>query len=89
MKQNNLRLLILYNAEQNEYSVSAHNRDPQEAAQMIEEWQQHLREGWRFIALDQKRAHKTPDAQQCRACRDQVRQSSGLQPPPKFKRREI
>jgi hypothetical protein len=84
-----LKALIVYDADKNEYSASAHNCDPQQVAQLVEKGQPDLCAGCRFIVLDQKRAHKTPDAQQCRACRDQVRKLSGLQPPPRFKRREL
>ena len=82
-----LMLLIVYDATENEYTISNHNLEPYQATQFIEEWQPHLKSGCSFMPLDQQRRHKTPDAQNCRACRDQVRHSSGLQPPPKFRRR--
>ncbi len=83
-----LKALIVYNAERNEYTISDHNLGPERAAQLVAEWQPHLRPGCRFITVNQNRTHTTPDARNCRACRDQVRRSSGLQPPPKFKRRD-
>lgn len=83
-----LQMLIVHDAPNNTYTISDHNLQFQRAAQYIEEWQRHLREGCQFIALDQKRQHKTPDPQNCRACRDQVRRSPGLQPQPKFQRRK-
>jgi competence CoiA-like predicted nuclease len=82
-----LKLLILYNAPENLYSISAHNQTPAEAQTVIEEWQPHLQPGFSFIALDQRKPHAA-DAAACRACRDAVRRRSGLQPQPKFKRRK-
>jgi hypothetical protein len=46
-----------------------------------------LQPGFSLIALDQRKAH-TVDAATCRACRDAVKHRSGLEPQPKFKRRE-
>ncbi len=83
-----LKLLIVYDASTNEYTISDHNLEPQQAAQFVKEWQPHLRSGCSFMSLDQQRRHNTLDAQNCRACRDQVRRSSDLQSPPTFKRRE-
>lgn len=83
-----LQMLIVYDASTNSYTISDHNVAPTKTEQLMEEWQKHLREGCKFIALDQKRQHKTPDAQNCRACRDQVSHSSGLQPKPRFQRRK-
>jgi hypothetical protein len=84
-----LKVLIVYDAGRNEYTVSDHNLEPERAAQLVAEWQPHLRPGCRFIALKQDRKHRTPDARNCRACRDQVRLSSGLEPPPKLRRRDV
>jgi len=81
-------LLIVHDAKPNQYTILEHNLEPEKASELVEEWKAHLKEGCTFITLDHNRQHKTPDAQDCRACRDQVRQSSGLQPPPKFKRRD-
>lgn len=81
-----LKLLIVYDAGRNEYSISNHNLEPQMATEFIEEWQPQLKEGSKFMTLDQKRRHKSSDAQNCRACREQVRHSSGLEPQPTFKR---
>lgn len=87
-QQQELKLLIVYDPAANEYTISDHNLEPQKAEQFISEGQPHLKPGCSFIALDQKRKHTTSDTQNCRACRDQVRDSSGLQSKPKFKRRE-
>ena len=82
-----LKALIVYDAEKNEYTISAHNRNPEEAAQLVEEWGKHLREGCRFLTLDQTRPHSA-EPQGCRACRELVRHTSGLAPQPKFRRRK-
>ena len=64
-----LKFLILFNATENVYSVSAHNQTPAEAQSFIEEWQSHLKPGFSFIALDQRKPH-TATAATCRACRE-------------------
>lgn len=81
-------LVIVYDATKNEYTISSHNLEPAQAAHIIEERQLQLEPECSFMPLDQRGRHNTPDVQNCRACRDQVRRSSGLQPPPKFRRRK-
>jgi hypothetical protein len=83
-----LQLLVLYNATENEYSISAHNQTLEEAQKLLEEWNPHLKPGFRLITLVQRKAHKGTEAAACRACRDIVRERSGLQPPPTFNRRK-
>jgi len=87
LNSESLKLLILYNRAENCYSISAHNQPAKEAQALIDEWQPHLQPGFSLIALDQRKAH-TVDAATCRACRDAVKHRSGLEPQPKFKRRE-
>ncbi len=83
-----LKLLVVYDSQNNQYTISDHNLEEQHATQLVEQWQPHLRSGCSFIALDQKRRHRTADAQTCRACRDQVKESSGRQPVPRFKKKQ-
>jgi hypothetical protein len=82
-----LRLVVLYDANANSYSVSAHNRTPDEAGALVQERNPHLEHGSSLITLEQPKVHKAADAQECEACRDIVRRSSGLVPLPKFVRR--
>ncbi len=83
-----LQLVVLYNATENTYTVSAHNKTPEDAQKLIQEYNQHLKPGFSLIAIDQRKPHKIVDAQKCRACRETVARSSGLTPTPTFKRRE-
>ncbi len=82
------KLVILYDARNNQYSVSAHNLVPEEADRLIQEWNQHLVEGCRLLALNQRKQHKTTNPEDCRACREAVVRSSGLDPKPTFTRRK-
>jgi hypothetical protein len=84
-----LKLVILRNATENWYSISAHNQTPEEAKRLLEEWNKHLQPGCSLVSLDQRKPHQTEDhPQDCRTCRDVVRRSSGLEPQPKFQRRK-
>ncbi len=89
MTKTDLKLVIVYHAAENEYSVSAHNQTGEEARKLLAEWQPHLKPGFSFVVIDQRKPHSAADAANCRACRDTVRGSSGLQPPPRFKRRKL
>lgn len=82
-EQKTLKLVILYEAGRNVYSVSEHNQTPEQAEQLVEEYNQHLKPGFSLIAIDQKKPHKG-NAESCRACRHAVKQSSDLQPSPTF-----
>jgi len=82
-----LKLVILYHAAENWYSPSAHNQTPAEAQAFIDQWGPHLKPGFSFLLLDQRKRHRAADPNDCRTCRDIVRTSSGLEPKPKFKRR--
>lgn len=84
-----LKLIIVYDAEKNQYGVSAHNLPPEEADKLLLEWNQHLVPHRSLMALDQKSLHRTTEPSACRACRDTVRKTSGLDPKPKFVRREL
>ena len=85
--KSDLKLVILHDAGKNYYSVSAHNVAPEEAKRLIEEWNQHLVEGCRLLAIIQQKRHQTANPEDCRTCREAVARSSDLDPKPKFKRR--
>ncbi len=82
-----LKLLILHHRTNNEYRLITHNQTPEETRKFVSEWDEHLIEGATLIALDQGKRHSRADAQQCKACREAVRRSSGIEPKPQFKRR--
>jgi hypothetical protein len=83
-----LKLVVLYDGNHNEYSVSAHNASPEQAQDAVARWNRHLRAGYSLIAIDQSRRHKATDPRDCRTCRKTVARSSNLSPKPKFVRRE-
>ena len=78
------KLVIIYDGANNSYSVLAHNLNQEQA---IELSQQPVGPQTALI-VDQRRAHKTPNAEDCRTCRDDVIRAAKLQPQPKFKRRK-
>lgn len=82
-----LKLIVIYDANRNEYSVSAHNQNAEDAKRFADRWNPHLIPGCSLIALDQPRRHQTADPHSCQACRDIVARSAHLSPNPKFKRR--
>lgn len=82
-------LTIVLDASEGSYQVLAHNQVPEEATRFREKWNPHLKPGVSLITLPQSRAHNENDAQSCRTCRRTVRRSSGLQPLPKFQRRDV
>ena len=78
-----LKLVILYDAKSNVYTVCDHNLTPQEAEKEVA--------GWRAkslvsLVVNQRNHHATPDPQECLACRQTVEQASGLKPKPRFER---
>ena len=81
-----LMLTIMHNATEGSYHVLMHNEPVEEATRFRETWNPHLKPGVSLITLEQHSAHTTNEAQSCRTCRRTVRQSSGLQPLPKFQR---
>ena len=81
-----LKLVVLYDANENEYAMSAHNLSEEEAALVVSKWQQHFKPGCSLITLDQLKRHQTEDATRCRACRNTVARSANISPKPKFKR---
>jgi hypothetical protein len=86
-KQPQLKLVVAYDRNRNEYSIAAHNRTPEEADAHVEQWTPHLRPDCTFMVLAQSRRHQTEEVEDCRACRDTVARSAHLEPQPKFIRR--
>ena len=86
--KSDLKLVILYDAGNNKYGVSAHNLVPEEADRLIQEWNQHLVDGCRLLSLKQQKQHKATNPEDCRTCRKAVAHSSGLEPKPTFTRRK-
>ena len=82
-----LKLIVVYDRNQNEYSLIEHNQSSGDVERYLEKWLHHLREGCSFIVLGQTKSHRTEQAQDCKACRETVARSAHLQPQPKFKRR--
>ena len=82
-----LKLVVAYDRNRNEYSIAAHNRTPEEAEGHVAEWSPHLRPECSFIVLPQTRRHRSEQGQNCRACRETVDRSGNLEPKPKFIRR--
>ena len=87
MNEKHLKIVILYHAAENEYSVSAHNQTAEEAQKLLDEYQPHLKPGFSFVLMDQEKPHRAANAAACRACRETVRRSSGIAPRPTFRRR--
>src|SRR5690348_15150382 len=81
-----LKLVVLYDANENECTISAHNLSDEEAAQVVAKWNPHFKPGYSLITLDQRKRHRTEDAALCRACRETVARSAHISPKPKFKR---
>jgi hypothetical protein len=82
-----LKLVVLYDRNRNEYFLDAHNQTPNQADSHVAELTPHLRPDCSYIVLVQTRRHRTEEAQDCRACRETVARSAHLEPQPKFKRR--
>jgi len=78
-----LKLVILYNARGHEYTVLDHNLTPEEAA---EEVTNSRRDGLPAFTVDQRRRHLAAQAENCRACRYDVKRS--FQPGIQTERRE-
>ena len=78
------KLVILYDARNNVYTVCDHNLTPEQAEKQITEWRTKL---LLALSVDQRERHATPDPQVCKACRRDVGRASGLTPKPRFKRR--
>jgi hypothetical protein len=79
-----LKLVILYDARNNTYTVCDHNVTPEEARKQVADCKLNLLNA---LAVDQRAKHKTPNPQACKTCRRDVRLTSGLTPKPRFQRR--
>jgi hypothetical protein len=79
-----LKIAICYHAEKNQYSVLFHNLTGEQAAE-VEKGRSDVLP---VLIVEQQKRHSTEDAQNCRACRNDVKRSSGLNSTPKFKRRK-
>ncbi len=77
-----LQLFVIHNVPSNEYLVSAHNQTPEQAEQLVRAWNQQPVAGCSPLVIDHQKAHKTVDAESCRACREIVRRTSGLRASP-------
>jgi hypothetical protein len=82
----NLKLVILYDARNNVYTVCDHNLTPEEARRQAAEWQAKLLHA---LTVDQKAKHLTENPQVCKTCRRDVRRASALKPTPRFQRRSV
>lgn len=82
-----LKLVVAYDRNRNEYSIAAHNRTPEEAEAYVAESSPHLRPGCTYLVLAQLLRHRTEEAQDCRSCREIVTRSAHLEPQPKCIRR--
>jgi hypothetical protein len=79
-----LKIAIFYYAENNRYSILDHNLTPETAGE-VEKKRSDI---FPVFIVEQRHRHSTTDPQNCRACRNEVKQRSGLAPTPKFKRRK-
>jgi hypothetical protein len=86
-EKRDLKLIVGYDRNRNEYSLVKHNQTSEEAQSFLDQWTQHVREGHSFIVLGQARPHRTEQVEDCKACRETVARSAHLEPQPKFKRR--
>lgn len=78
------KLVILYDARNNTYTVWDHNLKPKKAKGMVQDIRRKLLFA---LTVDQRVRHKWEDAETCRACRQDVARTSGLTPRPRFQRR--
>jgi hypothetical protein len=78
------KLVILYDARRNAYTVWDHNLSPRQAEETIQDLRSKLLPAF---AVNQQTEHKRADAEACRACRQDVARASGLRPRPRFQRR--
>jgi hypothetical protein len=81
---NSLKLLILYDARRNAYTICDHNLTPEQAKAQVVEWRG---KSLNALTVDQNSKHKANDPQDCRTCRRDVARTSGLYPKPRFQRR--
>lgn len=80
-----LRIVILYDARANVYTVCDHNLTPEQAQEQVASWAE---KSLNALVVNQRATHHIGDPQSCRACRREVVRSSGLTPKPRFERRK-
>jgi hypothetical protein len=80
----NFKLVILFDAKHNSYTVTDHNLTPEEADWLVQDLRKKLLPA---LKVNQEMRHKRQDAEACRACRQDVARTSGLTPRPRFQRR--
>lgn len=80
----NFKLVILYDAKHNSYTVADHNMTPEEADWLVQDLLTKLLPA---LTVNQEMRHKRREAEACRACRQDVARTSGLTPRPRFQRR--
>jgi len=80
----NLKLVILYDARNNTYTVWDHNLTPEQADGVVRDLRTKLLNA---LTVNQRVRHKREDAEACRTCRQDVARASGLTPRPRFQRR--
>jgi len=79
-----LRLVTHYDGSRNEYKVFRHNLTPEEANDAVIELSARL---FGLFIVDQQEKHAADDPDECTVCRQDVEQSSRMEPKPSFKRR--
>jgi len=82
-----LRLVVLYDANRNQYSLLAHNQSQEEANRIVEEQTAAECSGVRLIVLVQEKRHRVVDPENCQSCRGIAEDSAHLSPNPQFTRR--
>jgi hypothetical protein len=78
------KLVILFDAKHNSYTVADHNLTPEEAAWLVQDLHTRFLPA---LTVIQEMRHKRQGAEACRACRQEVARTSGLTPRPRFQRR--
>jgi hypothetical protein len=79
-----LNLVILYDASRNVYTVFDHNLTPEQAKTAVAK---HRGKPLLALSVNQLTQHSATDFETCRDCRRDVARASGLDPQPKFVRR--
>jgi hypothetical protein len=78
------KIVILYDAKHDSYTVADHNMTPEEADWLVQDLHiKHLP----ALTVNQEMRHKRQGAEAYRACRQDVARTSGLTPRPRFQRR--
>ncbi len=83
-----LKLVILYDARRNTYTVCDHNLTSQQAEEVVAYWRTGQTSPYPLV-VDQRHHHAHTDPQLCLDCRHTVERASGLTPKPQFKRMVI